>query len=154
KLDPDVVVLDLMMPELGGLEAARQIASRGSERPRIVVLSMHSNEAYVWEALRAGATAYVLKDCGASELAKAIRAAAAGVQYFSETISEESVQAYARKAGEGGPDPVAPLTAREREVLRLTAEGLSSATVAERLYISPRTVESHRASIMRKLNLR
>lgn len=153
RLRPAVLVLDLMMPGLGGLEVVRQTAKL-SPRTRPVVLSMHSNEAYVVEALRAGAAGYVLKDSGADELIRAVREAAAGRQYLSPSISRSALQAYRRKAKEPTHDLYEALTAREREVFQLTAEGLSGGDVAERLFISPRTVESHRANLMRKLGLR
>jgi DNA-binding NarL/FixJ family response regulator len=153
RLKPDVLVLDLMLPVLNGWEVARQV-SRRSPRTHIVMLSMHANEAYVLESLRAGASAYVLKDAGADQLVKAIRAVAAGKRYFSPPLSEPALGAYARKA-EGAPlDPFHTLTARERQVLQMTAEGQSGTQIGERLHISPRTVESHRSNIMRKLGLR
>ena len=153
RLRPDVVVLDLMMPGLGGLETARQVV-RLSARTRIVVLSMHSNEAYVVESLRAGAVAYVLKESGAGELIHAVREAAAGRRFLSPAISQSSLDAYMRKAEKRLGDPYETLTVREREVFHLTAEGQSGIAVGERLFISPRTVESHRANLMRKLGLR
>jgi len=153
RLQPNVLVLDLMMPGKDGLEVARQVTRR-SPRTRIIILSMHSNEAYVLEALRAGAVGFVLKDSGAEELVLAIREVSSGRGYFSKPISEQAVAAYARKATGEPVDPFHTLTAREREVLQLTAEGLSGAEISERLFISPRTVESHRANLMRKLGVR
>ena len=153
RLRPDVLVLDLMMSGLGGLETAGQ-AIRLSPRTRIVVLSMHSNEAYVVESLRAGAVAYVLKESGADELIRAVREAAAGRRFLSPVISQDSLEVYMRKAVKPSRDPYETLTIREREVFHLTAEGQSGIAVAERLFISPRTVESHRANLMRKLGLR
>jgi DNA-binding NarL/FixJ family response regulator len=152
RLRPDVLVLDLMMPGLGGLEVARRVA-RQSPSTRTVILSMYANEAYVVEALRAGAAAYVLKESGAEELIQAVRAAAAGDRFLSPSISEHALRAYAREAG-GPADPYDTLTAREREVLQLTAEGHSGGAIAGRLFISPRTVESHRSNLMRKLGVR
>lgn len=153
RLQPDVLVLDLMLRGLNGLEVSRRVARR-SPRTRIVMLSMHRDEAYVLASLQAGACAYVLKEAGADELIQGIRAAAAGKRYLSPPLSEPALGAYARKA-EGNPlDPFHTLTAREREVLQLTAEGQSGTEIAARLYISPRTVESHRANLMRKLGLR
>lgn len=151
RLRPDVLVLDLMMPGVGGLEAARQ-AARLAPRTRIVILSMHADEAYVVEALKAGASGYVLKDAGAEELARAVREAAAGRRYVSPSIPQEALDAYVRRAG--GPDPLDVLTAREREIFHMTAEGLSGPAVAARLFISARTVETHRANVRRKLGLR
>jgi DNA-binding NarL/FixJ family response regulator len=153
RLQPDVLVLDLMMPGLNGLEVARQVSKR-SPRTRIVILSMYSNEAYVVEALRAGATGYVLKESGAEELVKAIREVGAGRRYFSAPISEHALGAYVKKAEESSLDPYDTLTTREREILQLTAEGLSGTEISDRLFISPRTVESHRANLMRKLGVR
>ena len=153
RLLPNVLVLDLMMPGLGGLETARQ-AVHFSPRTRPVVLSMHSNEAYVVESLRAGAVAYVLKESGADELIRAVREAAAGRRFISPAISQASLEVYMGKADKPVCDPYETLTAREREVFHLTAEGQSGVAVAQRLFISPRTVESHRANVMRKLGLR
>src|SRR5262245_41807748 len=153
RLAPDVLVLDLMMPGLNGMEVARQVARR-APRTRVVILSMHSNEAYVVEALRAGAMAYVLKESGADELVQAIREVAAGRRYLSPPFSEHAIHAYRRKAEGTALDPYHKLTFREREVLQMTAEGLSGNEISEKLFISPRTVESHRANLMRKLGVR
>ncbi|HZY87141.1 MAG TPA: response regulator transcription factor [Gemmataceae bacterium] len=153
RLRPDVLVLDLMMPGLNGLDVARQVARRAPET-RVVILSMHAHEAYVLEALLAGAAGYVLKESSSDELVKAIRAVTAGQHYLSPPLSEEALGVYSRKTGSLPPDPYHTLTAREREVLQLTAEGHSGADIAERLYISPRTVETHRANLMRKLKVR
>jgi two-component system, NarL family, response regulator NreC len=150
---PDVLVVDLMMPGLNGMDATRQVLKR-SPHTRIVVLSMHSNEAYVVEALRAGASAYVLKEAGADDLVAAIRAAAQGRRYFSPPISEQAIKEYLSRAKETPLDPYETLTIREREVLQLTAEGHSGNAISERLFISPRTVETHRMNLMRKLGLR
>jgi len=150
---PDVLVVDLMMPGLNGMDVARQVAKR-SPRTRVVVLSMHSNEAYVVEALRAGAKAYVLKEAGAEELVAAIRAAAQGRRYFSPPISEQAIKEYLSRIEETPPDPYETLTARERQVFQLTAEGYSGGAISERLFISPRTVETHRMNLMRKLGVR
>lgn len=153
RLQPHVLILDLMMPGLNGFEVARQVARR-APRTRMVVLSMHSDIAYVREALNAGATGYVVKEAGAEELVQAIRSAAEGRPYFSRAIPVDSLgQAMTRT--EGTPtDPYDTLTAREREVLQLTVEGHSGTEISERLFISPRTVESHRANLMRKLRVR
>jgi DNA-binding NarL/FixJ family response regulator len=153
RLQPQVLVLDLLMPGLNGLEALRQVARR-APRTRVIILSMHSNAAYVLEALRAGAIGYVLKESGAEELVHAIRAAAEGKRYLSPPIYEHELKAYAQRAEGTPPDPYHTLTAREREVLQLTTEGHSGTVIAERLFISPRTVESHRANMMRKLGVR
>lgn len=149
---PDVLVLDLMMPRLGGLEVTRRVTGL-SPRTRVVILSMHADEAYVAEALRAGAAAYVLKGSGAEELLHAVREAAAGRRFLSPPISAEAVRICAEQLRTTA-DPFGTLTDREREVLQLTAEGNSGAAVARLLFISPRTVESHRANLMRKLGVR
>lgn len=153
RLRPDVIVLDLMMPGLNGLEATRQIAARAPQT-RVVILSMHANEAYVLEALRNGAAGYVLKDSSAAELVRAVREVVAGRRYLSPPLSERAIEAYVQKAQETPQDPYDTLTNREREVLHLAAQGHSSAEIAVRLSLSPRTVETHRAHLMRKLGLR
>lgn len=152
RLRPDVVVLDLMMPGVGGLELTGQMARRRSP-PAVLILSMHESEAYVVEAMRRGATGYALKQAPAGELARAIRTVATGARYLSPPLSDRAVEAYLR--GPDQPqDPEDVLTGREREVLRLAAEGRSNAEVAALLYISRRTVETHRARAMKKLGLR
>ena len=151
-LKPDVLILDLMMPGLNGLDVARQVARR-SAKTRVVVLSMHSSDAYVLEALRNGASAYVLKDSRASELIQAIREAIAGRRYLSPPLSEKAIEAYVEKTRGAQADVYETLTAREREVLHLAAEGLTSAEIAARLGISTRTAETHRAHVLRKLSL-
>jgi|SRR6267143_1178326 len=151
RLKPDVLVLDLMMPGLGGFDVTRRVAKR-FPKTRVVILSMYSSEAHVVEALRSGASAYVLKDASAEELVAAIHEAAAGRRYLSTPFSNERIEAYLKRPS--AVDPYATLTAREREVLHLVAEGLTSSEIARRLFISPRTAESHRANLMRKLGLR
>lgn len=147
-----MLVTDLVMPAMGGLDVASVVARRVPVT-RVVILSMHSADAYVAQALRAGASAYVLKDSGFTELMKAVRAAAAGKRHLSPPFSEQGIEAYlARsKAGEIGPEET--LTPRERVILCLEAGGLTAAQIGERLAISPRTAEAHRANVMRKLGL-
>ena len=152
ELRPQVLVLDLMMPGVGGLEVARQVNHR-FPTTRVVILSMHANEAYVLEALRNGASGYVLKDAGGGELVQAVRAVVAGGRYLSPPLSERAIAAYVERAKSAPLDPVGELTTREREVFGLAAEGQSSADIAARLGISPRTAETHRANLMRKLGL-
>ncbi len=151
RLRPDVLVLDLMLPGLGGMEVVREVRQKSPET-RVVILSMHTNEAYVLGALQAGAVAYVLKKSGASELLAAIRAAWTGRRYLSPPLSEVAIQAYVEKS-RATPDPYQTLTAREREVLHLMVEGLTSAEIAGKLVISHRTVEMHRSRVMHKLGL-
>ena len=152
RLRPDVLVLDLMMPGLSGLDVTRQVVKR-SPATRVVVLSMYANDAYVFEALRNGALAYVLKDVTGAELVRAILSVLAGRRYLSPPLSAKSLEAYERKVGDAEVDIYETLTAREREVLHLAAEGLPASALAERLGISPRTTETHRANVMRKLGL-
>ena len=152
RLRPNVLVLDLMMPGLSGLDVTRQVVRR-SPRTRVAILSMYSSVAYVAEALRNGAMAYVLKDAGGGELIGAIRAAATGRRYLSSPLSEKAVEAHERKALDAEVDIYETLTSREREVLHLAAEGLTASAMAERLGISPRTAETHRAHVMGKLGL-
>ncbi len=152
QLHPDVVVLDLMMSGMGGLEVARQLAQRAPPT-RVLILTMHQNEAYVLEALRSGAAGYALKQAEAGELPRAIREVAAGRRYLSPPLSEHALEAYARRGGAPG-DPYYTLSEREQEVLQLVAEGNSNAQIAAQLFISRRTVESHRAHVMKKLGLR
>jgi DNA-binding NarL/FixJ family response regulator len=153
RLQPDVLVLDLMMPGLNGLEVTRQVGQR-SPQTHVVILSMHANEAYVLEALQAGAAAYVVKESTSAELVRAVREAVAGRRYLSPPLSERAIEAYMQKAESAALDPYETLTAREREVLHLAAEGHNTAEIADRLFISRRTVETHRANLMRKLGLR
>jgi two-component system response regulator NreC len=153
RLKPDVLVLDLMMPGLNGLDVVRQVKRR-SPQTRVIILSMHANEAYVLEALRNGVAGYVLKDSTASDLAQAVREAAAGRRYLSPPLSERAIEAYAHKADAAPLDLYETLSGREREVLHLAAEGCNNTEIAARLCISARTVETHRANAMRKLGLR
>ena len=152
QLQPDVLVLDLMIPSLNGLEVARQVRQR-SPNTCIVILSMHAAEAYVLEALQAGAMAYVLKESHSDELVRAINHALVGRRYLSPPLSERAIEIYIQKAGSGTIDPYDTLTNREREVLHLAAGGTTNAEIAAKLSISPRTVETYRAKLMRKLNL-
>ncbi|MFZ1240690.1 MAG: response regulator transcription factor [Anaerolineae bacterium] len=152
RVKPDVLVLDLMMPGLAGFEVARQTRQR-SPQTRIVILSMHADEGYVLEALTAGASAYVLKKSTTADLVKAIRDAIAGRRFLSPPLSEHLIDAYVEKTKSAPLDSYNTLTPREREVLQLAAEGHTNAKIATRLSISPRTVEMHRASVMRKLGL-
>jgi len=152
RLKPDVLIIDLMLPGLNGLEVTRQVNQRWPQT-RVVILSMHVNEAYVLEALRNGAAAYVLKESSITDLVQAVREAAAGRHYLSPPLSEPAIEAYLQKAT-ASLDSYETLTTREREVLQLAAEGYSSSDIAARLSISPRTAEAHRANLMRKLGLR
>jgi DNA-binding NarL/FixJ family response regulator len=153
RLIPDVLVLDLQMPGLSGLEVLKAIAARRLET-RVVVLSMHASEAYVSEALQSGALGYVVKDAGASDLLAAVRHAAAGERFLSAPLSESAIQAYARRVEAASKDPYETLSGREREVLQLAARGRTNQEIALQLTISRRTAETHRANLMRKLGLK
>ncbi|MFQ3661951.1 MAG: response regulator transcription factor [Chloroflexaceae bacterium] len=152
RLQPDLLIADLIMPGLSGLEVARQ-ARIVSPNTRIVILSMHADESYVREALRAGVTAYVLKETLSTEFLYAIQQAAQGRRYLSPPLSDRAIDAYASQTAETNLDLYETLTAREREILYLAAQGLTSAEIAEHLMIGVRTVDTHRASMMRKLGL-
>jgi DNA-binding NarL/FixJ family response regulator len=152
RLTPDVVVLDLMMPGLNGIEVTRQIRKR-SPHTKIIILSMHTNDEYVLEALQCGANGYVLKDAGATELVGAVRDVAEEKRYLSPELAERAIDAYVRQTQETTLDRYETLTDREREVLHLAAEGLTNTEIAARLSLSPRTIENHRANMMRKLGL-
>jgi DNA-binding NarL/FixJ family response regulator len=151
---PDVLLVDMMMPGLNGLEVARR-AKRLFPAGKVIVLSMYDAENYVVEALAAGVDAYVLKQSSSQELLAAIRQVMAGGVYLSPSLNERAVQAYIQQAHDARrADPFDLLSDREREVLQLAAEGLSNPQIAERLSLSPRTVEMHRFHLMRKLGLK
>lgn len=152
RLKPDVLVLDLMMPGLSGLEALRIIRER-SPRSRIVILSMYSSSAFVAQALQNGAIGYILKGCTEENLVRAVKEAAAGRRFLSPPVTEIALNAYIEQSKAGVFDPHDTLTPRQREVLQMAAEGKTNGEIAERLNISPRTVENHRAGIMKKLGL-
>ncbi len=152
QLQPDVLVVDVMMPGLSGLEVSRR-AAEVAPHTSVVVVSMYPNEAYVMEALQSGAKAYVLKNSTQDELIPAVREAAIGRRYISEALAD-TIEAYMKKAKDGViSDSYEMLSNREREVLHLAAEGLTNAEIAERLFLSPRTIEDHRSSMMHKLGL-
>ena len=153
-LRPDVVVMDIGMANLNGIEAAQQMTG---DRPEIavVMLSMHSDESYVLRALKAGARGYLLKDSAEADLIKAVHAVAGGKSFFSPAVSKVLLDDYVRKLRRSGTeDAYDLLTPREREVLQLIAEGNSNKDIANLLNLSVYTVESHRANLMEKLNVR
>jgi two-component system, NarL family, response regulator NreC len=149
---PDVLVVDMMMPGLNGLEVTRQVRQR-SPTTRIIVLSMHNNDAYVLQALKRGASGYVLKDSGPGEVVEAVKQVMLGQRYLSANLAENLIEMLLKQTGNLPKDPYEELTNREREVFQLTAEGWNNSEIAERLCISPRTVEVHRANLMEKLGL-
>jgi two-component system, NarL family, response regulator NreC len=153
RLKPDILIVDLMMPGLNGLDVTKHVL-KISPQTRVVILSMHANEAYVLEALRKGALGYVLKDSQITDLVQATREAAAGRRFLSPPLSERAIEVYIKKAEASELDEYETLTTRERQVLHLVAEGYTNSQIASQLFISPRTVELHRANLMHKLNLK
>jgi len=154
QLKPDVLIVDMMMPGLSGLDVARQVR-RAVPATKVIVLSMHDTESYVVESLEAGAVGYVLKQSSSQELTHAIREARAGHLFLSPSLNERAIQAYIQRAQESRTEePHDTLTVREREVLTLAAEGLSNPQIAEHLTLSVRTVEMHRSNLMKKLGLK
>ncbi len=149
---PDVLIIDLMLADMSGLEVIRQVRKRAPETSS-VVLSMYGNDCYVVEALQAGAKAYVLKDSPPEELVRAVREAALGRRYLAPPLSDRAIEVYLQRSEDSQLDPYDMLTTREREVLHLAAQGMTSSETAGRLCISPRTVEVHRARVMQKLGL-
>jgi DNA-binding NarL/FixJ family response regulator len=152
ELQPDVVVLDISMPEESGLEVAALLRSR-SAGPRVLILSMHNNTEYVLESVRAGAHGYLLKDTAATELRNAIRAVCRGESYFSPPVASK-LSAAVRGEPDTHPSGLNQLTDREREVLLGIVRGRTNKEIAAQLGISHRTVETHRESLMRKLQIR
>jgi len=151
ELSPTVVVMDIGMPDLNGIEATRQI-TRESPQVKVIALSMHSSKRYVTEMFKAGASGYLLKNCDFEELADAVRIVAGGKTYISPSISDVVVQDYVNGSVEEN-SAFSVLTRREREVVQLLAEGKTTKQAALCLYISPKTVEVHRLNIMNKLNM-
>lgn len=152
-LQPDVAVLDIGMPLLNGIDATRQIV-RKTPGVKVLILSMHSDEAYVTRALNAGATGYLLKDSAGKDLIRAIAAVAEGQSFFSPAVSRMMLDDYVRRAaGSDAADRYDTLSNREREIFQLVAEGRSNKEVAELLSISAATVETHRARVLQKLNV-
>ena len=152
ELVPDVVIMDVTMANLNGIEATRQIHK---EQPdiKIIALSMHSDRRFVAGMLDAGALGYLLKDCAFEELARAIHSVVSNQTYLSPKISDILVKAYVLKSSVKPSSAYAILTAREREVLQLLAEGKSTKQIANSLYVSIKTVETHRKQIMDKLDI-
>jgi len=150
---PDILVLDLMLGGMDGIDIVKQVIDC-SPKTSVVILSMHSNEAYIVKALKAGAMAYVLKECTAEELVTAVRQAVSGKRYLSSTLSELAIKAYVETGKEGIHESYDTLTQREREILHMVAQGNTNSDIAERLSISRRTVEVHRANMMKKLGLK
>src|SRR5437016_9280530 len=147
-LRPDVIVMDVAMPELNGIEAARRVVA-ALPHARVIALSMHKDSVYVREILRAGARGYLLKDSGAEDLVRAVRAVAGGESWLSPAVSNAVLDDYRKHV----TNPIDLLTSREREVLQMLAEGKTNKEIATVLNLSVYTVDAHRGRIMEKLNL-
>jgi DNA-binding NarL/FixJ family response regulator len=147
---PDIVLLDIALPGMNGLDAAARLV-RDHPKVKVVILSMHSNEEYVGQALRVGAAGYLLKDSTVPELELAIAAVKRGETYLSPAVSRHVIEGYVRQAGADGP--LDALTPRQREVLRMIAEGRPTRDMAKTLGVSVKTVETHRAHLMERLEI-
>lgn len=153
ELKPEVAILDIAMPRLNGIEATRQILRRASH-VRVLILSMYSDEAYILQALQAGAKGYLLKDSADADLIRAVNALKQGKSFFSPAVAKVMLDDYVRHLAEKGlTDRYDSLSEREREIFQLIAEGHSNKEIADLLFLSPSTVETHRAHIMEKLDL-
>jgi DNA-binding NarL/FixJ family response regulator len=152
ELVPSVVIMDVSMPDLNGMEATRQIIAQSPD-VKIIALSMHSDMLFVTEMLKSGASGYLLKDCAFEELARAIQAVVAGKTYLSPSISGVVVDDYLHRLSKADFSDSEVLTDREREVLQLMAEGKSTKQIALKLHISVKTVETHRRQMMKKLDI-
>jgi two-component system response regulator NreC len=151
RLNPLVAIIDIGLPGLNGIEVTRQI-TKVAGRPHVLILSMHDDDAYIRQALKAGARGYLLKDADDQDLLKAVAALSEGGSYFSPAVSRVLLEGYLHESSHG-TDEVSVLSAREREVLQLVAEGKSNKEIAQILNVAVSTVESHRKHIMEKLNL-
>ena len=151
-LAPDIVIMDISLPRLNGIEATRKILA-GRPETKVIVLSMHSDRRFVKEALKAGASAYLLKDSAFDELVSAVCAIKDGKTYISPAIAHIVVEECVGRGSRTGPTAFSALTAREREVLQLLAEGLSTKQIALELHVSVKTVETHRMQTMKKLDI-
>src|SRR5690348_1710016 len=153
RLQPDVILMDITMPEMNGIEATRHVRRQHPDI-RVLVLTMHENEEYLFQVLRAGAAGYILKEAADTELITAIRTVQSSRFYLSPSAQTMMVGDYLQRVRTGEEkDSYSGLTEREREILKLVAEGLTNNQIAERLFISPKTVDTHRTHIMDKLNL-
>ncbi|MEX5216291.1 MAG: response regulator transcription factor [Nitrospira sp.] len=151
ELQPDVVLMDIAMPEMNGLQATARIRQE-CPNTKILMLSMYTNEEYLKEALRAGAAGYLLKDADRTELELAIKTVWRGDTYLTPAVAKFTVNAYCRK-DDPDPGPLGRLTGRQREILQLIAEGCSTKQIAQRLDLSVKTVETHRAQLMDRLEI-
>ncbi|MDP3880202.1 MAG: response regulator transcription factor [Dehalococcoidales bacterium] len=153
ELEPDVVIVDLLMGSMNGLEVTRHV-SKENPKTGIVVLSMYKDESYVIESLRAGAKSYIVKDSSTEDLLRGIYEAISGRHYLCSSISEQAILDYSEKTVSNIQEPYDSLSNREKEVMQLVAQGKTSRDIGNLLYVSSRTIDSHRANIMRKLSLK
>ena len=153
KLSPNVIIMDVTMPDMNGIEATRKIVD-GMPEVKVIALSMHSDRRYVLGMLEAGASGYLLKDCAFGELAGAIHQVVTGNTYLSPKIADVVVKGYLNKALEASSATNVAMTSREREILQLIAEGFTAKEIAAHVFLSIKTVETHRRNIMQKLNMR
>jgi two-component system response regulator NreC len=152
-VQPDVAILDIGMPLMNGIEATRQIVRRRPDT-HVLILSMHANEAYIIQALKAGAKGYLLKDSADTELIRGVAAVASGKSFFSPAVAKVMLDDYVRHLAEKGiADRFDSLSEREREIFQLVAEGRSTKEIAELLSVSPATIETHRAHVLQKLDV-
>jgi two-component system, NarL family, response regulator NreC len=149
KLMPNIIIMDVSMPDMNGIEATRKITAANPD-VKVIALSMHSDNRFVLGMLEAGAAGYLLKDCAFGELASAINQVMTGNTYLSPKIADVVVKGYLNKKTVKGT----VLTSREREILQLIAEGLTAAEIADKVFLSVKTIETHRRNIMQKLNMR
>jgi two-component system response regulator NreC len=156
---PDVVIMDISMPKLNGIEATAVIKKENPDI-KVIILTVHEDEEYVYQILRAGASGYVLKSAGKKEIFAAIKSAMSGERFFSPGISRIIIDGFVRRAHEQSPEPQPiipqqgqPLTKRETEILQYIAQGCTNRKIAETLYLSVRTVNTHRTNLMQKLNI-
>ena len=154
ELDPDVVLMDVQMPNVDGIEATRQITDRSEHAPRVLVLTTFDLDEYVYEALRAGASGFLLKDAPEEQLVSGIRIVAGGASLFAPAITRRLIERFADASPPVPPPALGELTPREVEVLRLVARGLSNAEIAAELVLSEHTAKTHVAHILDKLDLR
>ncbi len=148
RLRPRMVIMDISMPKRTGLEAAAIIRNRFPET-KVLILSMHDSDAYAYQVVQSGAHGYILKSADKSELLRAVREIMRGNTFYSKSVSRKIAESRQR----GSADPL-PITRRERQVLKLITEGLNNTEIAERLFISPRTVDTHRTNMMQKLKIK